>query len=90
VDGANIILLGGVDGSLFHVEQQKHPGFTRAVLSYDAKADKWLKLAAMPAGSSRVTVPTAFWRGSWVIVSGEARPGVRSPKVFSITLGGAR
>ena len=30
-----------------------------------------------------VTTPAANWRGRWVIPSGEVRPGVRSPEVWS-------
>ena len=30
------------------------------------------------------TVPTAQWNGVWLVVSGEQRPGVRSPEVWRL------
>ena len=30
-----------------------------------------------------VTTGTAIWNGSYVIAGGEARPGVRTPRVFA-------
>ena len=59
-----------------------HPGFTNEVLAYDAARDKWIRIGTTPA--PRVTVPAVHWRERWVIPSGEQRPGVRSPEVWSL------
>jgi N-acetylneuraminate epimerase len=82
----SFLLLGGDDGS--HAGFQpldRHPGFPRTILAYDAKANAWREVGAVPA--PRVTVPTAFWRGRFVIPGGEMRPGVRSPEVWVLSTG---
>ena len=38
---------------------------------------------ALPA--ARVTTPCVYWAGSWVIPSGEVRPGVCSPEVWGFS-----
>lgn len=80
--GNGIYLLGGDDGSTVGMEQSKRPEFPKTVLRYDLSSGKWIKAGLMPAG--RVTVPTALWRGAWIIPNGEMRPGVRSPEVWSV------
>ena len=37
---------------------------------------------AAPTPAPRVTVPTVQWNGAWFVISGEQRPGVRSPEVW--------
>jgi len=78
------LVLGGDDGANVNFEPKtKHPGFPHTLLSYDAKTDAWTQLADMPFAN--VTNPTTTWRGQTVVVSGEARPGVRSPAVWSLS-----
>ena len=74
-------LAGGDDGSLAGFQPpEKHPGFNRQLLAYDADADRWTTNGEVPA--ARATLPTAFWHDRFVIPSGEMRPGVRSPEVW--------
>jgi N-acetylneuraminate epimerase len=81
-DGS-FLLVGGDDGSLVGFEpRSKHPGFPKRVLRYDAKTDKWSVAADAPV--SRATLPTAVWQGYDILISGEARPGVRSPEVWGV------
>jgi N-acetylneuraminate epimerase len=80
-DEGGFLLLGGDDGSQVAVEPAKHRGFRKTILRYDAKSDRWAEAGEVPA--PRVTVPTVLWKGAWVIPSGEMRPGVRSPEVWS-------
>jgi N-acetylneuraminic acid mutarotase len=80
IDG-EVVVLGGVDGSLFFHDQATHPGFTRRTLLYQLAANRWREGEPMPEGVSRVTVPCVPWLGGYAIVSGESRPGVRSPAV---------
>jgi N-acetylneuraminic acid mutarotase len=77
---AGFDVLGGDDGSQVGVAPEKHTGFRKEVLRYDAKANKWIAHGELSA--SRVTVPCAEWNGAVVIPSGEVRPGVRSPDVW--------
>ena len=82
IDG-RILLIAGDDGSRVGFQPiDKHPGFPNAVLAYDPALDRWSEAGETPA--PRATAPTAEWRDRWVIPSGEARPGVRSPEVWSI------
>jgi N-acetylneuraminate epimerase len=83
------MVLGGDDGSLASFEpKSKHPGFSKRVLSYDTRQDRWSVVGETPA--SRATLPTAIWDGLIVVPSGEARPGVRSPEVWALSVGPAR
>ena len=68
---------------------EAHPGFSRECLVYHYVVDRWVSCGGdefpdEEMKTSRVTVNTVEWNGSWIIPSGEARPGVRSPKVFSV------
>jgi N-acetylneuraminate epimerase len=82
VSGSKVYIFGGDDGSLVGYQPvAKHPGFSRSVLTYDARADVWAVTGEVPA--PRAVLPTAFWQDRWVLPNGEARPGVRSPQVWS-------
>ena len=79
---SGFLVFGGDDGANVNFEPKtKHPGFPHSVLAYDSTANAWTKRGEMPFGN--VTNPTTTWRGHTIVVSGEARPGVRSPAVWS-------
>ena len=80
-DDCGFFILGGDDGSQTNVQPQAHRGFSAAVFHYDVKADRWSEHGELRA--PRVTTPCVPWRDSWVIPSGEMRPGVRSPEVWT-------
>ncbi|QDU19161.1 galactose oxidase [Urbifossiella limnaea] len=80
-DTAGFFLLGGDDGSQVQTAPERHPGFPRGILRYDAAADRWTAAGEQPA--PRVTTPCVRWADRWVIPSGEMRPGVRSPQVWA-------
>jgi N-acetylneuraminate epimerase len=76
-------LFAGDDGSRAGFQPvEKHPGFPRGILAYDPALDRWNEAGEVPA--PRATVPCVEWRGGFVIPSGEARPGVRSPEVWKV------
>jgi hypothetical protein len=78
-----LLVISGDDGKLVGFKPETaHPGFPRDVLAYDVKRDAWSLAGAAPF--SRATVPTATWAGRVVIPNGEARPGYRSPEVWSL------
>jgi N-acetylneuraminic acid mutarotase len=81
--GSAFDILGGDDGSQVGVAPDQHRGFRAAVLHYDTTAGAWTEAGTLPA--PRVTTCCVPWDGSWVIPSGEARPGVRSPEVWRFT-----
>lgn len=78
----SFVIFGGDDGALVNFEPKtKHPGFPHAVMRYDATKNKWSNVGDMPFAN--VTNPACMWSGQTIIVSGEQRPGVRSPAVWS-------
>ena len=84
VDG-KILIIGGDDGANANFEpKSKHPGFPRDVLAFDLKSQSWSKAGEVPF--SLVTTNSVLWHGQIVIPGGEARPGVRSPQVWSASL----
>ena len=74
------LVVSGDDATQLATPQQQHKGFPRTTLSYNTRTDRWSESA--PTLAPRVTVPTAQWNGAWIIISGEQRPGVRSPEVW--------
>lgn len=78
----SFLVFGGDDGALVNFEPKaKHPGFPHSLLRYDPTTNVWSKQAELPFAN--VTNPACVWRGETVIVSGEQRPGMRSPAVWS-------
>lgn len=79
----HLLIISGDDGTkttfLPHTE---HPGFPRGILAYEVHADRWDDGGESPL--SRATVPTTLWHGQWVIANGEARPGYRTPQVWTL------
>jgi N-acetylneuraminic acid mutarotase len=77
------VVLGGDDASQLNVTPlSAHPGFPGESWVYDPAADRWRNAGRMPAAP--VTVPVVEWEGRHVIPSGEIRPGVRTPAVWSV------
>ena len=82
ISDKSFVILGGDDGALVNFEPKtKHPGFSHSVFRFDTKTNAWSKESDMPFAN--VTNPACVWNGQTVIVSGEQRPGVRSPAVWS-------
>jgi N-acetylneuraminic acid mutarotase len=75
--------LGGDDGSQVRDSPENHRGFSRQILRYEARANRWTKAGETPA--PRVTAAAVHWNQTWVIPSGELRPGIRSTEVWSWT-----
>jgi len=62
-----------------------HPGFSRDVLAYHTITDTWVKVGQHPA-KSQVTTAAVRWGDAIIIPSGEIRPGVRTPKIYKVTV----
>jgi N-acetylneuraminate epimerase len=83
VDGA-LLVMSGDDGSKTGFQPMAaHPGFERTSLAFDLQSQQWRAGADVPF--SRATAPTVSWRRRWIIPSGEVRPGVRAPEVWTLT-----
>ena len=80
--GGAFMLLPGDDGSLAgFAPAERHPGFSRTITQYDPARNLWSISGEAPV--ARVTVPCFAWDGGFIVPSGEVRPGVRSPEVWS-------
>ena len=62
-----------------------HPGFGRRVFDYHVKSDRWEPLAPSPI-PSQVTTLAVPWEGTWVVANGEVRPGIRTPRVTTVSV----
>lgn len=82
VGTTQFLVMSGDDAAQLTLSPTAHKGFPKSALAYDTRTDRWTEAAPTPA--PRVTVPTAQWNGVWLVVSGEQRPGVRSPEVWSL------
>lgn len=83
IAAATWFLVGGDDGSLAgFAPPERHPGFARTVLTFDIGAEAWMEFNSIPA--ARATLPVVEWQGRFIFPSGEVRPGVRSPEVWSV------
>lgn len=82
-DAHSFLIAGGDDGALVDFEPKtKHPGFPHRLLRFDAATNAWQTLTNMPMAN--VVNPAVRWHDSTIIISGEARPGVRSPAVWRL------
>lgn len=79
------LIVGGDDGSQAGIKHSVHPGFSRSILMYRTDTDRWESLPDLPETfQAPVTTVTTEWERQCVIVSGEVRPGIRSPQVLSL------
>ncbi len=76
-----LAVFSGDDGSRAWIPQPVHPGFDADINLVTSKGIRALGSAPF----AHVTTTAVAWRGSWVIPSGEIRPGVRTPAVWMIT-----
>ena len=82
---SHIFVLGGDSGELFAQTdslRDQHPGFRREAWSYHTITDRWSSLGTTP--DNQVTTLPVMWQGRIVIASGEIRPRVRTPHVWSL------
>lgn len=82
----HVAIFGGDDGTNFLRNNElgeNHPGFSTEILAYHTITDTWTEFGQAPAGL--VTTTAVEWQGRTVIVSGEDRPGHRSPLLLAAT-----
>jgi N-acetylneuraminate epimerase len=63
-----------------------HTGFNADLLLYDVRNDSWSVEGHFP-GPPPVTTPAVTWGSDLLAVSGEIRPGVRTPRVWRAAVG---
>ncbi|MEN9360368.1 MAG: hypothetical protein RL095_1903 [Verrucomicrobiota bacterium] len=79
-----LLFVGGDDGAHFGKKPQEHPGQRREILAYDPRRQAWSNLGQWPEGI--VTTPLLVAGRNLISISGEIRPGVRTPQNFSSEL----
>ena len=80
---SDIFLFGGADGTLWDKVDDlgdNHPGFPKDIWAYNTISDTWRKAGQVP--QTHVTAVSVKWDGKYLIVSGEVRPLVRTPKIL--------
>jgi N-acetylneuraminic acid mutarotase len=76
---AGFRIAGGDDGALAARKPWPgHPGFVKSTLCYNAAADQWTEI---PSEAFPVSAPVVQLGSDNIVVSGEVRPGVRTPSV---------
>jgi N-acetylneuraminate epimerase len=80
------VVFGGVDGEQLGIDPRRHPGLPATILRLDPRAGEWQEIGRTPA--ARVALPAVEWRDSVVFPSGELSPGIRSPQVWRLAIGG--
>jgi hypothetical protein len=76
------IFWGGVDaGVAMHKDPTTHPGNDQAIICYASRKKKWKILGSATNFKAPVTLPSVLLRNYWMYISGEIRPGIRTPAV---------
>ena len=83
---SHILFAGGLDETTArYADPATHPGFLNQILAYNTQSQQYVQVGNFPAGGARVTLPATRWNEKWIILSGEASAGVRSPRVYTIS-----
>ena len=93
----HLVLFGGDDGAHYGEDlKDAHPGFPATGFAYDPVLDRWRAAGELPVAPgadstdapsldawSPVTTGAVRWGDRFIIATGEARPGVRTPRILS-------
>lgn len=85
VGQSHILVFSGSTGEFVTLPTEEIPEFPPTVRAYNTITDAWATVAEMPR--SVVTTEVVEWNGQIVITTGEIRPGVRTPRVQTLTIG---
>ncbi|MCH2111749.1 MAG: sodium:solute symporter, partial [Planctomycetes bacterium] len=84
VGASHILLFPGDDGSLRRTDPAVHPGFPNKIHAFHTITDTWALVGEHP--SPVVTTTVLSWADAFTFVSGETRPGVRTPALTRVRL----
>jgi N-acetylneuraminate epimerase len=89
VAGDCFFLVSGDEGTQMNLASpEDHTGFSKKVLRYDPRRNRWASAGALPVPPP-VTVAVTQWKNEFIFFNGEVRPGVRTSQVFSFVPGQA-
>lgn len=81
----SFIFWGGVDAEkALHKDPTTHPGIDQKIFSYSTGTKTWSFLGSEMQFDARVTLPAVLWKGYWLYISGEIKPGIRTHKIVGI------
>lgn len=92
---SHVLVTSYADGSALTVmidsgiptAEYDHPGFSRALYTYHTITDAWAQAGELPDGvMNQVTTTAVQWGDRIIVPSGEVKPRVRSPKVWSVSV----
>ncbi|MEA3461766.1 MAG: sodium:solute symporter, partial [Bacteroidota bacterium] len=76
----HIVFPNGDDGTLY-TDLDEHPGFTTDGIIYNTITGAVQEAGGFPV-SGALTAPLVEWDGEFYLISGEIRPGVRTPDIL--------
>lgn len=85
VGQSHILVFSGSTGEHVTLPTQNIPEFPTTVRAYNTITDAWAVVDEMPR--SVVTTEVVEWNDQIVITTGEIRPGIRTPRVQTLTIG---
>ncbi|NNJ24099.1 kelch repeat-containing protein [Alienimonas chondri] len=80
-DGDRVLLVSGSTGRYVTLPVRDRPAFPAEVLAYEIDTNAWSVVGRVP--TPVVTTALVRWNGRSVLISGEVRPGVRTPLLQS-------
>ena len=85
LNNGQFIFWGGVDAeATIAKDPQNHPGIGKRIFTYEAETKTWFYTGTEEKFQSRVTLPSVLWKGQWLYISGEIKPGIRTNTIVSI------
>lgn len=79
------IFWGGVNAErALHKDPVTHPGIDQKIFSYQYESGSTIFLGTVDSIPAKVTLPTVYWKNHWLFLSGEIKPGIRTPSVIGI------
>jgi N-acetylneuraminic acid mutarotase len=85
LDNGKFLFWGGVDAeATIQKDPKQHQGIGKRVFTYEAVTKTWIYNGVEEKFGSRVTLPSVLWKDQWLYISGEIKPGIRTPTIVSI------
>ena len=80
----DLLVVGGDDGAQVGKDPEKHQGFCKTIMRLDETSQTWIEEDALDAVLP-VTAPAVKHGETYLLISGEIRPGVRTPNILELT-----
>lgn len=82
LNNKEFVFWGGVDAEIIqHADPATHPGLGSRLITFDPVKQIWSDHGSVQNFKARVTLPAVEWNKSWLFISGEIKPGIRTNSV---------